>query len=379
MYGKDPDSPIDLTDKAVKVPAAEEFIKRMSNSVKEARDHIIKAQAAQKKQADKHRREHTFKIGDQVMVSNRNMNPADRRSRKLGHRWEGPFIIIAKFGDNSFKLDLPNKMNIHATFHSSLLKPYVKNDQDLFPGRIQVPPPPITIDSQPEYEVETIIGKRKHRNQTQYLVKWVGYDDLHNSWEPASHLKNAKQKIKDFLDQQTLGISIMVMTQSEDPQAQGFKKGERFDEIPHQISNHQQQPTATMRPQHQYRQVPYTTIERLEGETIYNQAQDVRTYTIRKYILVTDTEGELLYAFKSWDNDVYFYRPARMVFLSLHTKACDCKMCDQVNAPEEHIRRVNAPPQAWSTNTLKQKATQGYPQPPTSTLFTSNPLNSQHQ
>ena len=67
----------------------------------------------------------------------------------------------------------------------------------------------------------------------------------------------------------------MVMTQSEDPQAQGFKKGERFDETPHQISNHQQQPTATMRPQHQHHQVPYTTGERIHHQEIHAQAEDI--------------------------------------------------------------------------------------------------------
>ena len=127
------------------------------NSIKAARDNIIKAQFNQKKYVDQHRQDHKFKIGDQVMLNNRNLNPADHRSRKLAPKFEGPFKITAKFGKNSFKLDLPNKMNIHATFHASLLKPYIPNDNDLFPGRIQEPPEPIIINNQPEYEVEKII------------------------------------------------------------------------------------------------------------------------------------------------------------------------------------------------------------------------------
>ena len=66
------------------------------------------------------------------MLDNRNLNLADRRSCKLGHKFEGPFKIIAKFRDTSFKLDLPGKMNIHVIFHLSLFKPYTANNQDLF-------------------------------------------------------------------------------------------------------------------------------------------------------------------------------------------------------------------------------------------------------
>ena len=171
MYGINPINPIDITNLDSKVPAAEEAIKLIANSIKVAQDNIIKAQLTQKKYADQHRQDHKFQIGDQVLLNNRNLNPADHRSRKLAPKYEGPFRIIAKFGENSFKLDLPNKMNVHASFHASLLKPYTPNDDQTFPGRVQEPPEPIVINSQPEYEVEKVIGSRNHRNRREYLVK----------------------------------------------------------------------------------------------------------------------------------------------------------------------------------------------------------------
>ena len=45
-------------------------------------------------------------------------------------------------------------------------------------------------DQSEEYEVEKILGKRQvkcGRNRTiitQYLVKWKGYQDYDNTWEP---------------------------------------------------------------------------------------------------------------------------------------------------------------------------------------------------
>ena len=39
-----------------------------------------------------------------------------------------------------------------------------------------------------EFLVEKILAKRTRKGHTQILIKWKGYPDLCNSWEPASHL-----------------------------------------------------------------------------------------------------------------------------------------------------------------------------------------------
>jgi hypothetical protein len=54
------------------------------------------------------------------------------------------------------------------------------------------------INSQPEYKVEKVIGSWKHQNRHEYLVKWKGYGDHENSWEPTANLTNAKDLIKEF-------------------------------------------------------------------------------------------------------------------------------------------------------------------------------------
>jgi hypothetical protein len=39
-----------------------------------------------------------------------------------------------------------------------------------------------------EYVVEAIVGKRKHKNASQYLIKWEGYGDEFNTWEDEDRL-----------------------------------------------------------------------------------------------------------------------------------------------------------------------------------------------
>jgi hypothetical protein len=45
-------------------------------------------------------------------------------------------------------------------------------------------------DDEDVYEVEKIIEKRKKGRSIQYLVKWKGYDEDQNTWEPVKNLQN---------------------------------------------------------------------------------------------------------------------------------------------------------------------------------------------
>jgi hypothetical protein len=38
--------------------------------------------------------------------------------------------------------------------------------------------------------VETILAKKRDGKEWKYLVKWTGYDDSENTWEPFSHVRH---------------------------------------------------------------------------------------------------------------------------------------------------------------------------------------------
>jgi len=55
---------------------------------------------------------------------------------------------------------------------------------DPIPGcQAQLPPPPVVVNDQVEYEVEKILNSQVQWNKLQYLVKWKGYGHEENSWE----------------------------------------------------------------------------------------------------------------------------------------------------------------------------------------------------
>ena len=59
-------------------------------------------------------------------------------------------------------------------------------------------PPPIVVDEEDEYEVEAILNAKMIRRKFKYLVKWKGYPDSENSWEPLENIKNASEAIAKF-------------------------------------------------------------------------------------------------------------------------------------------------------------------------------------
>lgn len=62
----------------------------------------------------------------------------------------------------------------------------------LVPDHTLSEPPSVIIDEEEEYKVEAVLDSRIFRRQFQYLVKWKGYSDAENSWEPVANVTNAK-------------------------------------------------------------------------------------------------------------------------------------------------------------------------------------------
>ena len=82
-------------------------------------------------QANKKRKDLTFKTGDLVMVK---IQPHHQtilvgpRLPKLSHRFYGPLSIIESVGPVAYHLQLPNSCKIHNVFHISTLKLFKGHD-----------------------------------------------------------------------------------------------------------------------------------------------------------------------------------------------------------------------------------------------------------
>ena len=57
-------------------------------------------------------------------------------------------------------------------------------------------------DEASEYTVQKITAQREVGGEMQYLVKWKGYNQKFNTWEPLSHLGNAGNRVEEFLQRE---------------------------------------------------------------------------------------------------------------------------------------------------------------------------------
>ena len=140
-----------------------------------------------------------YKEGNQVMLEGTNLK-SRRPSQALNERRYGPFTVTEKIGASAYRLDIPDTWKIHDVFNESLLTPY---HAPSFANQEQPGPPPAEmIDDEEEHVVEAVINSkivgRGRKRSMMYLVKWKGYPDSEDSWEPEANLENATEAIEDF-------------------------------------------------------------------------------------------------------------------------------------------------------------------------------------
>ena len=107
----------------------------------------------------------------------------DWPSKKLDPLHLGPFKVITMVRKATYKLELsPSLRRLHPVFPVIKLLLVLP---DPFPSHHQTPPPdPIIVDDVEHFELDKVLSSRVRYHRVEYLVKWKGYNDLHNQWIP---------------------------------------------------------------------------------------------------------------------------------------------------------------------------------------------------
>jgi len=153
---------------------------------------LAKAIKRQKEYYDKNHTPKRFAVGDQVILRVKNLRSI-RPSPKLNNKFAGPFLVTDVIGTQAYRVKMsPRYRAIHPVFHVSLLEPYHSREGE------EPPPHPIIVEGEEEWLVEAIRADRTRRGKKQFLVKWEGYGEDENTWEPVGHLENASDALAEY-------------------------------------------------------------------------------------------------------------------------------------------------------------------------------------
>jgi len=61
-----------------------------------------------------------------------------------------------------------------------------------------MPPKPVIIEGEEEFEMEKILNKKMVRGKEKFLVRWKGYMAEEDTWENKENLENAKELVEEF-------------------------------------------------------------------------------------------------------------------------------------------------------------------------------------
>jgi len=193
LYGYDPKLYVEPRDEAheERVPAAADRVRGIQEMRDELTERWRRAADAQSKAHDEKHKAQEFAVGDMVMLSAKNLKVREP-SRKLSHRFIGPFRIQGAVGTQAYRLSLPSFYRIHNVFHVSLLEPFHKRAGAAAP-ELRAPE---LIDGEEEWFVEEILGHKGAGERTQYLVKWKDWPAEYNSYEPQKNLQDVEARVK---------------------------------------------------------------------------------------------------------------------------------------------------------------------------------------
>jgi hypothetical protein len=123
-------------------------------------------------------------------------NPRTKQPNKgLNSVKVGPFLILDQKRPVTYTLDLPADAKIHPRFHINMLEladPATPLQKTFY----------FKTEEDSVFEVERILAHQDNGNGTEYLIKWLGYLNSENTWEPDTNLTNCRLHLRKYHGQQ---------------------------------------------------------------------------------------------------------------------------------------------------------------------------------
>jgi len=215
LYGFKPNEPISYiaepNDQNILRPSldnlnkseSKEFIEEFDGMRLAAKDALRRAQAVFENSYNKSHYPISFEIGDQVMINVHSLRLPDvieGKGIKTTRRFEGPFEIIDKLSNITYRLRIPHEYDIHPVLSIAHLEKYVSSPEE-FGKREQLEPLREKQKVTEEYKIIKIVKERRIKKNKkyykEYLCNWKGYG-ITDEWIPEKNLRNAHELLIEW-------------------------------------------------------------------------------------------------------------------------------------------------------------------------------------
>ena len=139
---------------------------------------------SQKSHYDKKHTPKTFKRGEFVGLSTKNLRLKDR---KLAPKFIGPFRILECVGKQAYRLALPEQ---YALLHNVFPVQFLERWNSRIGAESTMPIP--ELEDEEEWEVEEIKDHHNFDGELHYLLKWQGWPAEYNQWVPKNQMNAPK-------------------------------------------------------------------------------------------------------------------------------------------------------------------------------------------
>lgn len=185
-FGYNPRSPALHAAREVS-PAGTHAAETLVSRLQRAKRAMQAAREYAKEYYDKQHTPQVFKVNDTVLLSTKNLRI--KQPSKLVPKYIGPFRVSEVINSQAYRLELPESLQIHSVFHTSLLRPYY--------GTAQPSLVPVAWSDGPVFEIDAVIAERSipvhprsRRFRQEFRVRWrqpagsaVPLQDA-ETWEP---------------------------------------------------------------------------------------------------------------------------------------------------------------------------------------------------
>ena len=179
VFGREPiglgDAPVFHTGHTS--ASAEQWFQSVQDLRHEVQQHII---ALHEKLSANYRQHHKcveFKVGDRVWV-----RKLPQQGDKLDPLWTGPCEIVGRMGSTArYQVAVQDEI---VDVHADRLKMYLPH-VDGTKIELQYYRPHRDVPEDDTHVVEAIVGHRHRYGKLQWRVRWQGYDESFDTWEPA--------------------------------------------------------------------------------------------------------------------------------------------------------------------------------------------------